>query len=82
MKRITLALLIIMMVGATSINAQNDKTMNNSTTKIQDGKVSIESIPATLDEFKALQAELGTTPEGCIMLQLVAMEMYRPTSHR
>jgi len=73
----TLAFLILMMVGATSVNAQNDKTMYNSTTKIQDGKVSIESIPATLDEFKALQAELGTTPEGCIMLQLVAMEMYR-----
>lgn len=40
-------------------------------------KVSIEKFPATLDEFKTLQAELGTTPEGCIMLQLVAMEMYR-----
>lgn len=40
-------------------------------------KVSINGIPATLDEFKTLQAELGTTPEGCIMLQLVAMEMYR-----
>ena len=40
-------------------------------------KVSIEKIPATLEEFQALQAELGTTPEGCIMLQLVAMEMYR-----
>ena len=40
-------------------------------------KVSIDKIPATLQEFQALQAELGTTPEGCIMLQLVAMEMYR-----
>ena len=40
-------------------------------------KVSIQKIPATLAEFQALQAELGTTPEGCIMLQLVAMEMYR-----
>lgn len=38
---------------------------------------SINSIPASLEEFQALQAELGTTPEGCIMLQLVAMEMYR-----
>ena len=38
---------------------------------------SIEKIPASLEEFQALQAELGTTPEGCIMLQLVAMEMYR-----
>ena len=38
---------------------------------------SINAIPATLEEFQSLQAELGTTPEGCIMLQLVAMEMYR-----
>ena len=38
---------------------------------------SINSIPASLEEFQALQSELGTTPEGCIMLQLVAMEMYR-----
>lgn len=40
-------------------------------------EVSIEKIPTTVAEFQALQAELGTTPEGCIMLQLVAMEMYR-----
>lgn len=38
---------------------------------------SINSIPSSLEEFQTLQAELGTTPEGCIMLQLVAMEMYR-----
>jgi len=38
---------------------------------------SINSIPTSLEEFQALQSELGTTPEGCIMLQLVAMEMYR-----
>ncbi len=40
-------------------------------------EVSIEKIPSTVAEFQALQSELGTTPEGCIMLQLVAMEMYR-----
>lgn len=40
-------------------------------------KLNIEKIPATLEEFQSLQAEIGTTPEGCIMLQLVAMEMYR-----
>ena len=67
----TLALPIIMVFGVNTANAQNDVS------KVQDGKVSIEAIPTTLDEFKALQAELGTTPEGCIMLQLVAMEMYR-----
>jgi hypothetical protein len=67
----TLALPIIMAFGVNTANAQNDVS------KVQDGKVSIEAIPTTLDEFKTLQAELGTTPEGCIMLQLVAMEMYR-----
>lgn len=67
----TLALPIILAFGVNTAHAQN------GVSKVQDGKVSIEAIPTTLDEFKALQAELGTTPEGCIMLQLVAMEMYR-----
>ena len=51
--------------------------IGNAGSKALADKVSIEKIPATLEEFQALQAELGTTPEGCIMLQLVAMEMYR-----
>ncbi len=55
---------------------QGVKESANKSTAFSD-KVSIEKIPATLEEFQALQAELGTTPEGCIMLQLVAMEMYR-----
>ena len=55
---------------------QGVKESANNSTAFSD-KVSIEKIPATLEEFQALQAELGTTPEGCIMLQLVAMEMYR-----
>ena len=67
----TLALPIIMAFGVNTANAQNDVS------KVQDGKLSIEAIPTNLDEFKAMQAELGTTPEGCIMLELVAMEMYR-----
>ena len=50
---------------------------SNTASKAFSEKVSIEKIPASLDEFKTLQAELGTKPEGCIMLQLVAMEMYR-----
>ena len=51
------------------------QSVNNST--VLSDKVSIQRIPASVEEFQALQAELGTTPEGCIMLQLVAMEMYR-----
>ncbi len=51
--------------------------VSNAASKAASDKVSIEKIPTTLEEFQALQAELGTSPEGCIMLQLVAMEMYR-----
>lgn len=51
--------------------------VNNAASKAASEQVSIEKIPTTLEEFQALQAELGTSPEGCIMLQLVAMEMYR-----
>ena len=52
-------------------------TTSSVASKALSDKVTIEKIPASLEEFQALQAELGTTPEGCIMLQLVAMEMYR-----
>lgn len=55
------ALVLAMLFSANTLNAQT----------------SIEKIPTSVEEFQALQAELGTTPEGCIMLQLVAMEMYR-----
>ena len=58
-----------------AVNRAIRQGINNSTAFSDE--VSIEKIPATLEEFQALQAELGTTPEGCIMLQLVAIEMYR-----
>lgn len=62
-------------------NAQTNNTSKNATqkslSKIENDQVSIQKIPTTLNDFKSLQAELGTTPEGCVMLQLVAMEMYR-----
>lgn len=51
--------------------------MSLPTTAVAQTECSIQSIPTTVKEFQTLQAELGTTPEGCIMLQLVAMEMYR-----
>ena len=43
----------------------------------KDGTVTIGAIPATEAEFDALQAQLGTSPEGCIALQLVAMQMFQ-----
>lgn len=82
-KHIILTLACIMAVTF-SANAQLGALGNaiksaasNTASGVLNEKVSIEKIPASLEEFQALQAELGTTPEGCIMLQLVAMEMYR-----
>lgn len=80
----TMALAVAMLLGISSAQAQIGKIGKGLKSKAASAattaaakSVSIEKIPATLEEFKALQAELGTTPEGCIMLQLVAMEMYR-----
>ena len=80
----TLALALMLMLGTVTAQAQIDRigravksAAGNAASKAFSDKLSIEKIPATLEEFQALQAELGTEPEGCIMLQLVAMEMYR-----
>lgn len=80
----TMAFVVAMLLGISSAHAQFGKLGNkikskatNTVATAASNSVSIEKIPATVEEFKALQTELGTTPEGCIMLQLVAMEMYR-----
>lgn len=80
----TLALSLALALGSTAAYAQLGglgkaiaSGINNATSKAFSEKVSIEKIPATFEEFQALQTKLGTTPEGCVMLQLVAMEMYR-----
>ena len=61
----TMALSIIMVFGVNTANAQLGVLVNkmkDASTKVapktQDGKMSVEAIPSTLDEFKALQAEL------------------------
>ena len=80
----TLALALVMVLSASTANAQFGKLGNkvkekagDVVSKAIDKEVSVEAIPTTVEEFRALQANLGTTPEGCVMLQLVAMEMYR-----
>lgn len=75
-KSFILTLAFIMAVSF-SANAQLGNVLKNAASKAFSEKVSIEKIPTSLEEFQTLQAELGTSPEGCIMLQLVAMEMYR-----
>ena len=78
---LTMALVLALSFSATAqiggLGKAIKSAANNASSKALSDKVSIERIPATLEEFQALQAEIGTTPEGCIMLQLVAMELYR-----
>ena len=76
-KKNILLTLVCIMTMSFDANAQLGTALQNTTSKAASKMVRIKEIPATLEEFQALQAELGTTPEGCIMLQLVAMEMYR-----
>ena len=82
--RLFLAMAFALVLGVSTSSAQMRDIRNvinsgaeNITTKAMADNVSIEKIPTTFEEFQSLQAELGTTPEGCVMLQLVAMEMYR-----
>ncbi len=83
---LTTLALVVAMLGTTTAFAQIGGIGRAIQREVRQGvrnstafseKLSIEKIPATLEEFQALQAEIGAEPEGCIMLQLVAMEMYR-----
>lgn len=78
MKKITLSI-ILCAITVLSF-AQTVKTKGGIDPKTwsagQTAEVSISSIPTSIDAFKSLQQKLGTTPEGCVMLQLVAFEMY------
>lgn len=83
MKKIT-ALFSMMMIFLLTACAQGNVNVSHTgginPTKWKGGEsatVSISHIPTTVEEFEALQAQLGTTPEGAVMLQLVAFEMYR-----
>lgn len=79
-----MALVVSLVFGASNAYAQIGglgKTIKSAASGAASSalaeKVSVEKIPATLEEFKTLQAEIGDDPQGCVMLQLLAMEMYR-----
>ena len=43
----------------------------------QTTSVSFSDIPATVEQFKSLQAQVGKEPQGALALQVIAFEMYR-----
>lgn len=42
----------------------------------QEASVTIDRFPNSLAEFKQLQKQLGNTPQGAVMIQLAAFELY------
>ncbi|MBR3698151.1 MAG: hypothetical protein IKM85_01375 [Bacteroidales bacterium] len=59
----------------TSVNNTIRNSINNSTAFSE--KYVVNSIPKTYNEFEAMYYELAKTPDGCVVLELLAMEMYR-----
>ena len=81
MKRIlTLALLLataICLSAQEPIQVKSKGSIDPKTWKAgQTATLSISRMPETLDEFVKLQAEIGSRPEGAVMLQVVAFQMY------
>lgn len=80
MKRIYFSLIICamsIMAFAQSLDVKTHGTINPKVWKAgETATVSINRIPKTVAEFKQVQAKIGGTPEGAVMLQLLAMEMF------
>ena len=85
---VAMALAVVFVFGTVTANAQIrglgqklkstiTEGASNLGSKIAADKVTFEKFPTTLEEFQAFQAEYGTTPEGAVAVQLVAMELYR-----
>ena len=83
-----MALAVVFVFGTVTANAQIrglgqkakdavSKGASSVASKTITETVTFEKFPTTLDEFKTFQAEYGTTAEGTVAVQLVAMEMYR-----
>lgn len=70
-------LLTLAFVGCTSQQTFVNPNNNTGSSSNSRGTITINNIPKTYDEFETLYNQLATTPEGCVALELMAMEMYR-----
>ena len=77
MKYLTLLLALVATMATAQINVGGHGTIHPTQYKAgQTASVSIDRMPATLAEFTNLQDQVAKTPEGAVMMVLVAMEMY------
>lgn len=59
------------------IKVTTNGTINESVwTAGETASISLSRLPASMGEFKGLQQKIGAAPEGAVMLQLVAFELY------
>lgn len=85
-KTVTLVLSLVLSIafaGCTSlirssVQSSIQSSISNSTAFSE--RITLNSIPDSYAEYEALYNELATTPQGCVVLELVAMEMYRVNS--
>lgn len=73
---------IAMMIIGFSVNASAKTGISkriSHTRWVGDKKTSVEfdAFPTTLDEWKAMQQQLGSEPQGAVALQVMAFELYR-----
>lgn len=65
---------------ATMLHAQNvssEGTINPiKYTAGEEASLSIDRMPTSFEEFTTLQQEVAQTPEGAVLMEIVAMEMY------
>ena len=85
----TVFVLSLMLPGFTAFGMNNPETdtplevsisgnINHTSFKSgQSGTVSFNRFPASVEEFKMLQEEIGSEPHGAVALELMAAEMYR-----
>ena len=58
-------------------------TINHNThTPGQEGTVTFNRFPASVNEFKQVQEQIGGEPHGAVALELMAAEMYRRNAKR
>ena len=89
MKRISFFVIIVLILGMTAFNSNAQEPSTGLEVKIsgninhtsfranQLGSVTFNRFPASVEEFKRVQEQIGGEPHGAVALELMAAEMYR-----
>lgn len=74
---IVLAALSFFFVAQAQVKVTSEGTINPTKYKAgEEASLSIDRMPASLEEFTQLQEQIAQAPEGAVMMEIVAMEMF------